>query len=97
VGAVAVRGALVQLSHYEQVDGDVARGSRERFTPTVTGMLATGLALVPMVIWGAVAGLEIVTPLALIVLGGLVTTALVNLFVLPALYPRFAPKEKADA
>lgn len=95
--AVAVRGALLQLSHYEHVDGDVARGSRERFTPTVTGMLATALALVPVIVLGAVAGLEVVTPLALIVVGGLVTTALVNLLVLPALYPRLAPKEKADA
>ncbi|MCP2241920.1 efflux RND transporter permease subunit [Lentzea aerocolonigenes] len=95
--AVAVRGALVQLNHYELVDGDVARGSRERFTPAVTSMLATALALVPLIVWGAVAGLEIVAPLALIVLGGLVTTAVVNLLVLPALYPRLAPKEKADA
>ncbi|MFI6094802.1 efflux RND transporter permease subunit [Lentzea sp. NPDC051213] len=95
--AVAVRGALVQLNHYDLVDDDAARGARERFTPTVTAMLATGLALVPMVVWGSVSGLEVVAPLALIVLGGLVTTALVNLFVLPALYPRLAPKEKADA
>ncbi|GLZ34932.1 cation efflux system protein [Lentzea sp. NBRC 105346] len=98
--AVAVRTGMVQLKQYEQLNAGnaelVARGARERFTPAVTGLLAAAVALVPMVVIGVVAGLEVLTPLALIILGGLVTTALVNLFILPGLYLQFAPKEKAD-
>jgi Cu/Ag efflux pump CusA len=60
----------------------------------VTGLLAAGLALVPLVVFGAVSGLEIVMPLALVVLGGLVTTAVANLFILPGLYLRFAVREQ---
>ena len=44
------------------------------------------VACVPFVLTNAVAGLEILRPMAIVVLGGLVTTALVNLYVLPALY-----------
>ena len=72
------------------------QAARERFTPAITGLLATGLVLVPFAVYGAVTGLEILAPLALIVLGGLITTALVNLFVLPNLYPQFAAQETTD-
>jgi Cu/Ag efflux pump CusA len=101
--AVGVRGGLLQVRHYQRLEGEgaaldaelVALGSRQRFVPTVTGMLAAGLALLPLAVYGGSAsGLEIVGPLALIVLGGLVTTALLNLFVLPALYLRFAARSR---
>jgi Cu/Ag efflux pump CusA len=65
-------------------------------------MLAAALALLPLVVYGSGSGMEIVGPLALIVIGGLVTTALLNLFVLPALYlrfaarPRGAPRQRAE-
>lgn len=75
----------------------VVAGARQRFAPGVTALLATGLALIPMVFFGTVAGLETVVPLAWIVLGGLVTTAVVNLFVLPVLYLRFAGTHKEVA
>jgi Cu/Ag efflux pump CusA len=105
--AMAVRGGLLQIRHYQRLDDPgatpasqgtdsrppgeelVLLGSRQRFTPALTGLLATALALVPLVVAGAVTGLEVAAPLALIILGGLVSTALVNLFVLPALYLRF--------
>lgn len=98
VGAVAVRGGILQITNYQQLANDghdrgedmVLLGSRQRFVPAVAGLLGAGLALVPMVAVGVVAGLEIVMPLALIVLGGLLSTALVNLFLVPGLYLRFA-------
>ncbi len=99
--AVSVRGSLLQVGHLRALAADnpddVVRAARQRFTPAVTGLLAAGLALVPLTFFGAVAGLEIAMPLALIILGGLVTTALVNLFLLPSLYLRFVTEEKADA
>jgi Cu/Ag efflux pump CusA len=55
---------------------------------------ATGLALVPLVIAGTVPGNEIEHPLAITILGGLVTATLLNLFVLPSLYLRFGKSRR---
>lgn len=52
--------------------------------------LATGLALVPLVVMGNVPGHEIEHPMAVVILGGLVTSTLLNLFIVPSLYLRFA-------
>ena len=100
--AMAVRGGLLQIAEFQRLEADglrhgpelVVLGARQRFAPAVTGLLAAGLALVPLVVFGAVSGLEIVMPLALVVLGGLVTTAVANLFILPGLYLRFAVREQ---
>ena len=51
--------------------------------------LATGLALVPLVVAGDIPGHEIEHPMAVVILGGLVTSTLLNLFVVPSLYLRF--------
>jgi len=51
--------------------------------------LTTGLALVPLVIAGAIPGQEIEYPMAIVILGGLITSTLLNLLVVPALYLRF--------
>lgn len=49
-----------------------------------------GLALVPLIAWGSIPGYEIEHPLAVVVLGGLVTSTLLNLFIVPSLYLKFA-------
>ena len=67
----------------------VQRGARERFAPTLTVAVATAAVVLPFVIMGDIAGLEIINPMAIVLLGGLVTTTLLALFVLPALYLRF--------
>ena len=61
--------------------------------------LTTGLALVPLMIAGNIPGQEIEYPMAIVILGGLVTSTLLNLFVVPSLYLRFGKsrKEKATA
>jgi Cu/Ag efflux pump CusA len=51
--------------------------------------LATAVALVPLVVAGNIPGHEIEHPMAIVILGGLVTSTLLNLFLLPALYLRF--------
>jgi Cu/Ag efflux pump CusA len=59
---------------------------------------ATALALVPLAVAGSVAGHEIEHPMAIVILGGLVTSTLLNLFVLPSLYLRFGkPNRSAKA
>jgi Cu/Ag efflux pump CusA len=51
--------------------------------------LATGLALVPLAFRSNIFGYEIVRPMAVVILGGLITSTLLNLFVVPSLYLRF--------
>ena len=55
--------------------------------------LTAGLALVPLVIAGNIPGHEIEHPMAIVILGGLITSTLVNLFIVPALYLVFGGKE----
>jgi Cu/Ag efflux pump CusA len=99
--ALAVRGGILQLRHYRDLELEggvdaavVVLGARQRFGPTVTAALATALALGPLLVLGGSAGLEIARPLAMIILGGLATTMLVNLFVLPILYLRFGGRRE---
>jgi Cu/Ag efflux pump CusA len=67
----------------------VRRGAEERLAPILMTALTTGLALVPLVITGNKPGHEIEYPLAVVILGGLVTSTILNLFLLPPLYVRF--------
>jgi Cu/Ag efflux pump CusA len=67
----------------------VMRGAEERLAPILMTALATALALVPIVLGGTRAGYEIEHPLAVVILGGLVTSTALNLFVVPSLYLRF--------
>jgi hypothetical protein len=66
------------------------RGASERLSPILMTALATGLALAPFVIFGGRPGQEIENPMAIVILGGLATSSVMNLFVLPSLYLRFA-------
>jgi len=95
---VAVRNGVVMtthLQHLEQSEGEtfgpelVLRGARQRLAPILMTALATGLALLPLVIGGNKAGVEILHPMAVVILGGLVTSTLLNLFIIPILYLRF--------
>ena len=65
------------------------RGARERLAPILMTALTTGLALVPLLIAGNIPGQEIEYPMAIVIVGGLVASTLLNLFVVPVLYLRF--------
>jgi CzcA family heavy metal efflux pump len=95
---IAVRNGILTISHLqrlEQHEGEtfgpelVLRGARERLAPIVMTAFATALALAPFVIFGDIAGLEIVYPMATVILGGLITSLALNLFIVPTLYLRF--------
>lgn len=95
---IAARNGIMMINHFqhlERYEGEtfgphlVVRGARERLSPILMTALATGLALVPLAIAGDLPGHEIEHPLAVVVLGGLVTSTLLNLFVVPSLYLRF--------
>ena len=68
----------------------------ERLQPTILSALITGLALVPIVLLGGAVGTGMLLPLALIVWGGLITSALLTLYVLPVLFLRFGPAANTD-
>ena len=98
VFGIAARNGILLVNHWQHLEDDegmafgpalVLRGARERLSPILMTSLATGLALVPLIVLGERPGHEIEHPLAVVVVGGLVTLTLLNLFVLPSLYLRF--------
>jgi Cu/Ag efflux pump CusA len=104
--AVAVRNGMVLISHLrhlgqnedEGIEAElVLRGARERMTPILMTALATGLALTPLLFGGNIAGSEIIRPMAAVIIGGLVTSTLLNLFIVPALYLRWPSAVPAAA
>src|SRR5919107_836153 len=104
VFGIAARNGILMISHFqhlEQEEGEpfgpglVLRGAKERLAPILMTASATGLALVPLAVAGSVAGNEIEHPMAIVILGGLVTSTLLNLFVLPSLYLRFGRSVRA--
>ena len=76
--------------------GLIMRGARERFAPMTMTALTTGLSLLPFALSGNIPGHEIVHPMAIIIIGGLVSSTLLNLFLLPALYLRFGASREPD-
>lgn len=98
---IAARNGILLVSHYRQLEDDegipfgrdlVLRGTAERLTPVLMTALATGLALLPLALGGNRPGQEIEHPMAIVILGGLLTSTALNLFLLPALYLRFAKR-----
>jgi len=105
VFGIAARNGILLINHAQHLEREegepfgvdlVIRAARERLAPILMTSLATGLALVPLVVLGARPGHEIEYPLAIVILGGLFTSTLLNLFLTPALYLRFGkPREGA--
>jgi Cu/Ag efflux pump CusA len=83
------------FQHLERYEGEVfgmklvLRGASERLRPILMTTGAAGLAILPLIIFGDLPGHEIEYPMAVVILGGLVTSTLLNLFILPAFYLRF--------
>jgi Cu/Ag efflux pump CusA len=98
VFGIAARNGILLVNHcqhLERYEGEefgpalVLRGARERLSPILMTSLATGLAVVPLIVLGNRPGHEIEYPLAVVILGGLATSTLLTLFVVPSLYLRF--------
>lgn len=95
---IAARNGIMMINHFqhlEEFEGEtfgpalVLRGARERVAPIMMTALTAGLALVPLVLAGNIPGHEIEHPMAIVILGGLITSTLLNLFVVPTLYLRY--------
>jgi CzcA family heavy metal efflux pump len=104
-GIVARNGIMLisHCQHLERFEGVpfgpelVIRGAKERLVPIMMTVLTTGLALIPLVVAGSIPGQEIEHPMAIVILGGLITATLLNLFVVPALYLGLAKRKVARA
>ncbi len=108
VFGIAARNGILMISHFQHLEQQegmtfgrdlVIRGAAERLAPILMTASATALALVPLVVKGNLPGHEIEHPMAVVILGGLITSTLLNLFVLPSLYLKFgkSKKEREDA
>jgi Cu/Ag efflux pump CusA len=97
---ITMRNGIMMVSHWQhlhEVEGMswgpdlIFRGARERLAPVLMTALVTALGLLPIALGSGEAGREIEGPMALVILGGLVTSTGLNLFVLPVLYRRLGP------
>lgn len=97
---IATRNGILLISHYQHLSEveaktlreAVAQGSMERLRPVVMTALAAGLALVPFAVSADKPGNEILSPLAIVILGGLMSSTFLNMIVLPALYVKFGAR-----
>jgi CzcA family heavy metal efflux pump len=96
---ISARNAIMMISHFQHLENEegvpfgpelVLRGAVERISPIMMTALATAFALAPLLIAGSIPGHEIEHPMAMVILGGIVSATLLNLFVVPSLYLRFA-------
>ena len=93
---IATRNGILMVTHYEhlvRVEGleladAVRRGSIERLVPVLMTALSAGLALVPLVLAADHAGNEIQAPMGVVMLGGLLSSTILNMFVVPVLFRR---------
>ena len=97
---IATRNGMLLVSRYNDLrrqglglEESVRRGSADRLNPIIMTALTSALALIPMVAGGDLPGNEIQSPMAVVILGGLISSTLLNAFVVPVAYMRI--KEEA--
>ncbi len=90
---VATRNGILLVSHYKTLRGEgmnlydtIVQGSKDRLSPILMTALTAGLALIPLAIAGDQPGNEIQSPMAKVILGGLLTSTLLNIFIVPVVY-----------
>jgi len=90
---IATRNGILLISRYQSLYGTglgkqeiIIKGSIERLNTILMTALTTALALIPLALKGSEAGNEIQSPMAIVILGGLLTATLLNIFVVPCVY-----------
>ena len=98
---IAVRNGILLVSHYEHLQGEgfslresIIRGSLDRLNPILMTSLTSALALIPLALGGDVSGNEIQSPMAKVILGGLLSSTLLNGFIVPAVYLLYNRKKE---
>lgn len=102
LGGIAVRNGILLVTHYFHLmkeEGEpfsqamILRGSLERLAPVLMTALTAGIGLIPLVIGGKKPGLEILYPVATVILGGLITSTLCEFLIHPGLFWKFSGKD----
>lgn len=98
---IATRNGILLVSRYnhliaqgQDLHSAVMRGSMDRLNPILMTALTSALALVPLALGGDLPGNEIQSPMAKVILGGLLTSTLLNVFVVPVVYTLINRKNK---
>jgi Cu/Ag efflux pump CusA len=103
---IAARNGIMLIEHFqhlEKYEGEtfgpklVLRGALERISPIMMTALTTVFAIIPLVVAGNLPGHEIEHPMAVVILGGIVTSTLLNIFVVPSLYLKFGRSKNGVA
>ena len=101
---IATRNGILLVAHYQRLLAEghpfreaIVRGSLERLSPILMTALTAGLALIPLAIGGGKPGNELQTPMAIVILGGLLSATALNMVVLPALYWLFGERSERAA
>ncbi|NVO32504.1 efflux RND transporter permease subunit [Hymenobacter lapidiphilus] len=103
---VAARNSIMLVSHYQHLEREegmpfskelIIRGSLERVSPIIMTALTSVLALLPIILAGNEPGSEIEHPMSVVILGGVVTSTVLNLLGMPALYWAFGRRKGAEA
>ncbi|HJS07267.1 MAG TPA: efflux RND transporter permease subunit, partial [Pirellulales bacterium] len=102
LGGIAVRNGILLVTHYfhlMKAEGEdftekmVLRGSLERLAPVLMTALTAGIALIPLIVGGNKPGLEILYPVATVIVGGLVTSTFCEFLIHPGLFWKFSGKD----
>ena len=98
---ISTRNGMLLISHYTALEaegmplaGRIATGSSDRLLPIVMTALTSALALIPLAVNGNAPGNEIQSPMALVILGGLLSSTALNIYVVPALYQLLKSRKK---
>ena len=90
---IATRNGILLISHYQRLHEEgvplsdiVIKGSADRLNPILMTALTAALALIPLALRGNLAGNEIQSPMAKVILGGLITSTLLNIYIVPVVY-----------
>ena len=90
---IATRNGILLVSHYNNLRAEgvslhnsIVQGSIDRLNPILMTALSSALALIPLALGGDLAGNEIQSPMAKVILGGLLSSTLLNGFIIPAVY-----------
>ena len=98
---IATRNGIMLISHYQHLMDEegigfreaIVQGSMERLSPILMTALVTGVGLIPLALSAGEPGREIQQPMAVVILGGIVTSTFLNMIVIPALYLKYGRAE----